>query len=258
MLLHGLTATADLGWFAAFAKLAERSRVVAFDLRAHGDGPRWEGASIAELGDDVAAVVAALGLGRVVLVGYSMGGAVAQQVWLRHPDLVAGLVLCATALDYRERSLAGRLVHQPRRVVVAALGRWAPRRLRAALTSRLRARSTARLQAEVDSTTALQRWVATELQRSDPFEVAAAGAALRRYQAPPALREIDVPVAVVITTEDHVVPTKDQLELLAGLPAATTRHDVAGGHGAFVEQAESFVEVLDQAVADVWERAGSD
>ena len=33
-------------------------------------------------------------------VGYSMGGPIAQLIWRRHPDRVAGLVLCATAADF--------------------------------------------------------------------------------------------------------------------------------------------------------------
>lgn len=255
VLLHGLTATADLGWFAAYEPLAARRRVVAPDLRGHGGGPAWDGADLGLLGDDVAALVRGLDLGPVVLVGYSMGGAVAQQAWVRHPDLVAGLVLCATALDYRERTAAGRFLHQPRRVLVAAIGRWAPRRVRAALTDRLRARSTASLQAGVDATTDHQRWAASELDRSDPFEVAAAGAVLRRYRAPAGLGRIDVPVAVVVTTEDEVVPTVDQLALLAALPAGTSRHDLAAGHGAFVEDPDRFVAALDAAVADVLTRA---
>ena len=84
---------------------------------------------------------------------------------------------------------------------------------------------------------------------------AAAGAVLRRYRAPAGLGRIDVPVAVVVTTEDEVVPTVDQLALLAALPAGTSRHDLAAGHGAFVEDPDRFVAALDAAVADVLTRA---
>jgi pimeloyl-ACP methyl ester carboxylesterase len=50
----------------------------------------------------VAAVAAALGIDRLIVIGYSMGGLIAQLVWQRHRQLTAGLVLCATA-----RSMAG-------------------------------------------------------------------------------------------------------------------------------------------------------
>jgi pimeloyl-ACP methyl ester carboxylesterase len=38
---------------------------------------------------------------RLTVVGYSMGGMVAQLLWRRHPERVAGLVLCATARNVR-------------------------------------------------------------------------------------------------------------------------------------------------------------
>ena len=51
------------------------------------------------------------GIDRIVPVGYSMGGPIAQLVWRRHPDLVDGLVLCATSATFtgtvRERLLFG-------------------------------------------------------------------------------------------------------------------------------------------------------
>ena len=52
--------------------------------------------------DDVIRVADALGVERIVPVGYSMGGAIAQLVWQRHPDRVAGMVLCATAGSFAE------------------------------------------------------------------------------------------------------------------------------------------------------------
>jgi pimeloyl-ACP methyl ester carboxylesterase len=52
--------------------------------------------------DDVAAVLEHLGVGPAVAVGYSMGGAVAQLLWQRHPQTVRGPVLCATAASWSE------------------------------------------------------------------------------------------------------------------------------------------------------------
>lgn len=97
----------------------------------------------------------------------------------------------------------------------------------------------------------MQRWAAGELARSDPFRVAGAGAVLRRYVAPGDLSRIGVPVAMVVTEHDDVVPTVDQRALLALLPAGTTVHEVAAGHGAFVEDPDRFVPALVAAVGDV-------
>jgi pimeloyl-ACP methyl ester carboxylesterase len=160
-------------------------------------------------------------------------------------------VLCATAADYREHSARGRYLEQPRRVAVAALGRILPAGLRARAVAKLRAASTASLQADADRSSPVQRWAAGELDRSDPFRVADAGAVLRRYVAPPDLGRIEVPASMVITTQDEVVPTADQRALLGQLPAATTVHEVAAGHGAFVEDPDRFVPALVAACDDV-------
>ena len=55
---------------------------------------------LADCADDCAATLVELGTGPVIVVGYSMGGPVAQLLWRRHRDLVVGLVLCATTAGF--------------------------------------------------------------------------------------------------------------------------------------------------------------
>ena len=76
------------------AHLARRRQVIAVDLQAHGrtadiDRPlRYE-----QMADDIAALLAALGVAAVDLLGYSLGGGVALQTAIRHPAHVRKLVL---------------------------------------------------------------------------------------------------------------------------------------------------------------------
>ncbi len=60
-------------------------------------GPRGSRFRLEDCADDVAALAETLGIERIVPVGYSMGGFVAQLLWRRQPDLVTGLVLCSTS-----------------------------------------------------------------------------------------------------------------------------------------------------------------
>ncbi len=92
ILLHGgLGATGMLG--DVVPVLAARRRVVAVDLQAHGrtadiDRPlRYE-----HMADDVAALIAHLGLATATVMGYSLGAGVALQLAIRHPDVVDKLV----------------------------------------------------------------------------------------------------------------------------------------------------------------------
>ena len=109
LLLHGWTASADLNWFACYAPLARHYRVLAIDHRGHGRGIRTRARfRLADCADDAAALIDQLGTGPVIAVGYSMGGPIAQLLWHRHRDKVAGLVLCATTDRFSSGTREGR------------------------------------------------------------------------------------------------------------------------------------------------------
>lgn len=85
-------------WAEQLDHLRPKRRAIAFDLRGHGRSASPEGDhySIADLADDIAAVVEARGLERFVLVGHSIGGSAAIAYAGQHPERVAGLLLVGT------------------------------------------------------------------------------------------------------------------------------------------------------------------
>lgn len=92
VLLHAL-GEQGASWDAVAATLAASFRVVVPDLRGHGASGRASHYSLELMRDDVVALLDRLGLGRVDLVGHSLGGAVALLVAQEHPDRVDRLVL---------------------------------------------------------------------------------------------------------------------------------------------------------------------
>lgn len=96
VLLHAGIADRRM-WDDHMAALAARHRVVRPDLRGFGDTMAPAGAFAHHA--DVAGLMAALSLPRAVVVGASMGGAVAVDLAIARPDLVAALVLVGSALD---------------------------------------------------------------------------------------------------------------------------------------------------------------
>jgi pimeloyl-ACP methyl ester carboxylesterase len=104
VLVHGWALDRHL-WDNDVPRLAARYRVVTLDLPGHGQssGTRAEW-TIAAFGDDVKAVVEAVGATDVVLVGHSMGGPVVLEAARRMPDRVRGIVLVDTILDAEART----------------------------------------------------------------------------------------------------------------------------------------------------------
>jgi len=246
VLLHGWTVTADLNWFACYGPLAECYRVVALDHRGHGQGIRSRRPfRLEDCADDVAALAAELGIDRLIPVGYSMGGPVAQLLWRRHPELVSGMVLCATATSFASPDARSRLYFSGL-LGLSVAARLTPQPVRRQLADNLIRR---RLQGA-----ALADWGMSEMQRSDPATVLEAGWAIGRFRSEGWIGEVGVPAAVIVTGLDQVVDPRRQRSLAAALPKAQLL-EVEGDHGACVTDPDRFVPALLDACADVASRA---
>jgi pimeloyl-ACP methyl ester carboxylesterase len=93
LLLHGLASSAQT-WNLLAPLLAPTNRVIAIDERGHGTSEKPDtGYDLPTFVADVHAIVEALGLPKLALVGQSWGGHVALQYAVAHPDLVTHLVL---------------------------------------------------------------------------------------------------------------------------------------------------------------------
>lgn len=243
LLLHGWTASADLNFHALFEPLGHAWRVIAPDHRSHGRGIRHEERfTLEDAADDAAALLRALEIEHAVIVGYSMGGAVAQLVWKRHRAVVDALVLCATASTFSETwkdtavfGLLGGLTVAGRRLPVAV-----QRRIGRRLVSTRRRD--------------LAAWVASELERHDWPRVSEAGVALGRFNSDDWLHAVDVPVASIITLSDDVVDPMRQLRLARAIPG-TEMHMIEGNHAVCATEPERFARVLGDACAQVARRA---
>jgi pimeloyl-ACP methyl ester carboxylesterase len=93
VMLHGGVNPSEL-FGAPLAAMAQTHKVIAIHMRGHGfstdtDAP-W---TYEQMADDVAALLGELGLGKVDVMGWSMGGGVAYQTAIRHPDLVGKLIV---------------------------------------------------------------------------------------------------------------------------------------------------------------------
>lgn len=244
VLLHGWTATADLNWFRCYRPLGEHVGVVAFDHRGHGAGLRTKRSfRLEDCADDAIAVLDALGIERAVAVGYSMGGTVAQLLWRRSPERVAGLVLCATAPHFVERrderlSFIGI-------TGLAALARVTPVPARDWLTDQLYLQR---------KSAQWEPWAVRQAASHDWRMILEAGRAIGGFSARDWIADVDVPTAVVATMRDRVIPLARQVELFDRIPTAEAFR-VDADHDAAVAAHEIFVPTLLRAIRSVHARS---
>jgi 3-oxoadipate enol-lactonase len=108
VLVHGLGGTGTDIWKRQIADLATEFRVVAYDLRGSGQSEVTPGPYTIELlTDDLRSLVESLDLGRVSLMGHSMGGSIALAYAARHPQDVAALVGIGAPAELPEQARQG-------------------------------------------------------------------------------------------------------------------------------------------------------
>ncbi len=242
MLLHGWIASADLNWCGAYRDLIDAGyRVLAIDHRGHGRGLRpLVPFRLADCATDAAAVLRELDAAPALVVGYSMGGAIAQLLARDHRDVVRGLVLSGTAQHWQDP--------QTQRVfkamgIVGLMLSVAPR-----TTWR---RGLRRVGIRESRETA---WLLSEVMRHSARDIAEAGRELGRFDSRPWLRSIDAPCAVVITTNDDAVPPRKQRELAAAAGAQVFEAPIT--HLQITSRPRDYNAALLQALAAVGSREG--
>lgn len=244
VLLHGLGATGLLNWGPVLSALGRRYHVLVVDHRGHGRGMRIRSPfTLADCADDVAALIESLEIDRILAVGYSMGGPIAQLLWHRHRRRVDGLVLCATACRFasRERRQLGHAFSP----ILNLVGRVAPRRM-------IR-RVAQQWLSEAITDPAIRERVMSEVGSSDPVTVGQAAAALMRFDSSEWISQIDVPTSVVVTEMDRLVPIASQRKM-ANRISGSVVHAIRGDHSVCITQPDLFVPVLEEACDSVVRR----
>lgn len=237
LLLHGWMFSADLNFWRNYDALAGAGyRVLAVDHRGHGRGIRSHVPfRLTDCADDAAALLRQLDLEPALVVGYSMGGPVAQLMARDHPDTVAGLVLCATSSHWKD--LRQQLLWRSLALLRLSLG----------LAPDFAWRTGLRLAGFPDHPITV--WTTSELTRGASVDLAEAGRQLAEWDSREWLGDLDVPAAVVVTAQDQGVPPDHQRDLARRLGAEV--FEVDADHGAAVGSYRRFNPVLIAALAAV-------
>ena len=111
VLLHGSYMSIDLNWSQMIPELAKTHKVIALEMRGHGrtndtDKPF----SFPILADDIAGLIRHIKIDSADIIGYSLGGTVAFQLAIRHPQLVKKLVIISSTFKHDGWTEAARAI----------------------------------------------------------------------------------------------------------------------------------------------------
>ena len=217
--------------------LAQKHKVILFDNRGVGSSTGQVPATIAEMATDAVVFMRAMGLTKVDLMGFSMGGFITQQILLTEPTLIRKAILTGTGPKGSEG-----LANLPN--IIASTANLTPEEtfLTFGFT-----KSEASLKAGEASYERIQR---RKTDRDQPLSEQAGGAQLGAVLAwakpyPDAsneLKAIQQPVLLVQGKNDVPVPVINAINASQSIPNANLVVYPDAGHAAFCQYADRFVQ----------------
>jgi pimeloyl-ACP methyl ester carboxylesterase len=222
--VHGTGCSSEV-WIPHMTAVADAHAPVAIDLPGHGRSPGRGFRGIADYAYFVVELAKTLGWDRFVMVGHSMGGAIALLTALHHPELLDGLVLVDTGARLRVHPA---LLRGAREAATAAL---------APATDRSWAYAGATPQSVVD---AVQRLTAA----TDPWVTYGDWIADDTFDVMSRLKDIRVPTQIACGAEDRLTPVKYHELLAAQISGARLTIIEKAGHWVFWEQPETFTRAV--------------
>jgi pimeloyl-ACP methyl ester carboxylesterase len=235
LFLHGFPHNRSL-WSPQLGALAAPARTLCLDLRGFGESAPCPSYSVDDYADDAAALLEALGIGRAVIVGLSMGGYAAFAFWRRHRDRVRALVLCDTraGADSEDARAARREMQE----LAQSAGS-------SAIADRMIGGMVG------PSTRTNHPELVDELHRMMSVApvagvVGALDALMGRPDSTPTLATIDVPSLIVVGDEDVLTPVKESRAMHLAIPGSRLEIIAGAGHVSNAERPATFNHVLSE------------
>jgi 3-oxoadipate enol-lactonase len=234
VLLHGYPFNRSL-WREQVETLAADHRVIAPDLRGHGETTAGEGpATMDEMAADVAALMDELKIERATLGGLSMGGYVTLAFYRRFPSRVNALVLADTRPQAdTEEGRRGR-EEQPQKILAQGIESIVDRFLEKVLTP-------ATLAGRPEIVARVRRMI-TSTNRTGAAN-ALRGMALRQDQTD-LLPGINIPTLIVVGSEDQLTPPRDAELMHRLIPGSQLERIEGAAHVSNVERPAEFNRAL--------------
>jgi 3-oxoadipate enol-lactonase len=224
------------GWWATVPVLARSFRVIVFDNRDTGRSSRvMFPYTVAQMADDAVAVLDSAGESRAHVYGISLGGSVAQEIALRHPERVHGLVLGASTPGVPRAVLPTPLAL----TFFARAGSMGPEEAEWAAVPYTYAVSTRRLHGHRIAENIARRLTSP----IDTLTYLHQAAAIATHSTCRRLRRITAPTLVVHGEQDMIVPPANGRLLAERIPEARLSIWPDAGHMYVIDQPRADREV---------------
>lgn len=199
------------------------SPTYALDLPGHGRSAGPGRDRIEDYGDWLVAFLDAAGLQKAVLVGHSMGGAISQDVALRHPARVAGLGLVGTGARLRVAPAILEGTRQDPERVVGLICDWA---------------------FGPETPPEMVRLGQRQMGATPPDVLYGDWLACDNFDVMDQTSSISAPTLVLCGTQDRLTPVKYSIYLRDQIPGATLHLVEGAGHNVMIERPEALVKAL--------------
>ena len=221
--------------------LGARHRVIAVDTRGFGESPLGDnGYAMDDLADDLAALLAELGVARAAVLGMSMGGYAALAFAVRHPARLAALVLCDTR--------PGADSAETRKARDGAIGR-----IRSTGSAPYLDGSMARL-LSAEAPPALVTFLRDRAETRAASLIAGIEALRDRPDRTAELGAIRVPTLAIRGSGDQITPDEDMQQMAGAIAGAKFVTIPGAGHLSHIEAPEAFERALTPFLATALER----
>ena len=246
VLIQGLSLDSS-SWINQVPVLSQKYQVIVFDNRGVGQTDASDSPYSTEMmADDTVALLKVLSVTDAHILGFSMGGMIAQQVAIKYPQMVKSLILVATSAKFPARA--------------KHLTRLWLQMMEEEISLELRIRNaflwvfTDQFFENEEQVSAAVNFALNQLYPQPLHGFAGQVAALLKHDTHNQISQISVPTLVLVGKEEILIPVNFSQELAANIPNAELVVSERAGHNYWMETPDSFNQAVMQFLTKVTEK----